>query len=79
MCIVGFKKEYNAEYAKDFFETFTDVSVFAVDYYGYSSFDQAEEYFSKNRYDVVDRFEKVDIAIQSNPRNFANKVYKSLK
>jgi len=79
MYLLGFKKESNADLAKEYFESITDYTVFSVDNYGYSTFENAENYFSKYSNIVAFSGLNTDRAIKENPDAVVKQVYDVLK
>ena len=45
---LGFKTEKQAEYAKDYYENISDITIFQVDYYGKTDKETLEKYITSN-------------------------------
>ena len=78
--LLGFKKEKNAEKAKEIFENISNVTVFSVDFYGNSTIEEAENYYkSLHVKTVAFSVTNTDTAIIKNPKALVKQVNDKLK
>ena len=78
--LIGFKKEKNADIAVDYFDKLAGYTFFSVDNYGYSTIEEAENYFSKAKYKIMGfSITNTDVAINRNPKALVNQVYNNIK